>query len=137
MQISTITLGTRDQARAVDFYTQLLQRDCEADRSGVAYFKLQGSWLALYPRADLAAYCGVDTLAADTSDAQFRAVTISVNLASTAQVDAIVARAQRAGARVVQAAGSASWGGYVACIADPDEHLWEFVFNPTRVSDHR
>ncbi|MFT5174746.1 MAG: catechol 2,3-dioxygenase-like lactoylglutathione lyase family enzyme, partial [Gammaproteobacteria bacterium] len=136
-QISTITLGTRNQARAVDFYTKLLQRDADTDRSGVAYFKLQGSWLALYPRADLAAYCGVDTHAKDTSDAQFRAVTVSVNVASTAQVDATVARAKRAGARVVQAAGTASWGGYVAWIADPDEHLWEFVFNPKRVSDHR
>jgi catechol 2,3-dioxygenase-like lactoylglutathione lyase family enzyme len=133
MQISTITLGTSDQTRSVDFYTRLLQCEADNDRAGVAYFKLQGSWLALCPRAQLAQYCGVDTCATETEGVQFRAVTVSVNIASAAQVDAIVARASGAGARVVQAPGAASWGGYIAWIADLDDHRWEFVFNPKRM----
>lgn len=135
MQISAITLGTRDQQRAIEFYTQLLLCSPEIDRSEVAYFKLQGSWLALYPRDDLARYCGVGDADATSSDDGFRAVTMSVNVASSEAVDESVARATQAGARLVQAPGEVSWGGYVAWIADPDEHLWEFVFNPKRSSD--
>ena len=132
MQISAITIGTVDQQQSVAFYTQLLGCEPECDRSGVAYFKLQGSWLALYPRAELADYCGVENGPTTASEGGFRAVTMSINVASRGQVDAAVARATRAGARVVQAANEASWGGYVAWIADPEEHLWEFVFNPKR-----
>ena len=132
MRISAITLGTSDQQRAVEFYTQLLACAPENDRSGVAYFKLQGSWLALYPRDELARYCGVGERDPRPGNEGFRAVTLSVNVASTALVDATVLRASQAGARIVQAPGEASWGGYIAWIADPDEHLWEFVFNPQR-----
>ena len=132
MKINAITLGTSDQERAVEFYTQLLACAPEKDRSGVAYFKLQGSWLALYPRDELVRYCGVDDPSPKHGNEGFRAVTLSVNVASSALVDESVLRASQAGARIVQAPREASWGGYIAWIADPDEHLWEFVFNPKR-----
>jgi hypothetical protein len=135
MQISAITLGTSNQQRAIEFYTQLLGCAPDSDRSGVAYFKLQGSWLALYPRDQLARYCGVNDPGPSPDGEGFRAVTMSVNVASSAQVDEIVSRAIGAGARIVQAPGAVSWGGYVAWIADPEEHLWEFVFNPRRPAE--
>jgi uncharacterized glyoxalase superfamily protein PhnB len=135
MRIGTITLGTGDQQRAIEFYTRLLGCAADYDSSGVARFKLQGSWLALYPRDELARYCGVKD--ADSGAAGFRAVTMSVNVASSAQVDEIVERATLAGARIVQAPCEVSWGGYVAWIADPEEHLWEFVFNPRRAATNQ
>jgi hypothetical protein len=125
MRISVITLATSDQQRASDFYRAMLEREPQQDRSGVTYFKLDGCWLALYPRADLARYCGVAP-----AGHGFEGITVSVNLASADAVHATAARAQRAGATLVRAPGPVDWGGHIAWIADPDGHLWELVYNP-------
>lgn len=124
MRISVITLATSDQQRASDFYRALLECEPTRDRSGVTYFKLDGCWLALYPRAELARYCGVAP-----TGANFEGITVSVNLASTQEVTAAVERARSAGATVVREPGPVDWGGYIAWIADPDQHLWELVYN--------
>lgn len=125
MRISVVTLATSDMARARAFYESLLGRTAVKDRSGVVYFRLEGAWLALYPRADLARYCGVDA-----AGGGFEGVTLSVNLASAGDVDATAARARAAGATLVRPPGPVDWGGHVAWIADSDGHLWELVFNP-------
>jgi len=125
MRISVVTLATADQDRATRFYEALLETQGRSDRSGVTYFPLEGAWLALYPRRDLARYCGVE------ADGQgFEGVTVSVNLDSAAAVDATTARARAAGATVVRSPGAAHWGGHIAWIADADGHLWELVYNP-------
>jgi hypothetical protein len=125
MRISVITLATADQQRASDFYRGLLGCEPQRDRSGVTWFKLDGCWLALYPRADLARYCGVAQ-----AGGGFEGITVSVNLASAQEVCDVVERARRAGATLVRAPGPAQWGGCIAWIADLDGHLWELVFNP-------
>ncbi len=33
-------------------------------------------------------------------------------------------------ARVTRAPGETFYGGYAACFADPDGHLWEIAYNP-------
>ncbi|KPL52385.1 hypothetical protein ABB55_09205 [Prosthecomicrobium hirschii] len=60
----------------------------------------------------------------------FSAVTIACNVASPAEVEAVMARAAGAGARVTRPPGKAFWGGYTAYFADPDGHLWEVAHNP-------
>ena len=57
-------------------------------------------------------------------------MTLSCNVASRDEVDALTARAEAAGATVVKAPETVSWGGYCAWIADPDGYLWEIVWNP-------
>jgi uncharacterized protein len=52
------------------------------------------------------------------------------NVRTAAEVDAVMATAQRAGATIVKPAQSTFWGGYAGHFADPDGHLWEIVFNP-------
>ncbi len=125
MRISVVTVATADQDRACSFYEALLQTGATREGSGVIYFKLDGSWLALYPRSDLAEYCGVDG-----SGQGFGGVTLSINLESVAAVDAACSRARDAGATVVREPGPVSWGGHIAWVADPDGHLWELVYNP-------
>jgi uncharacterized glyoxalase superfamily protein PhnB len=51
-------------------------------------------------------------------------------VASAAEVDAVMATAKGAGARIVKPAHSTSWGGYAGYFQDPDGHLWEVAFNP-------
>jgi uncharacterized glyoxalase superfamily protein PhnB len=57
-------------------------------------------------------------------------MTIGHNVSSKAEVDAVMAQAQRAGATIVKAAHETFWGGYAGYFQDPDGHLWEIAWNP-------
>ena len=50
IRIGVVTLGVADVARARAFYEELLAVAPVRDGSGVEYFRLDGAWLALYPR---------------------------------------------------------------------------------------
>jgi uncharacterized protein len=92
----------------------------------VAFFDLQpGLRLALWPRASIAHDTGLQASPRSATD-----VTLGHNVASREEVDAVMARAERAGARIVKAAQQTFWGGYAGYFQDPDEHLWEVVWNP-------
>ena len=41
-----------------------------------------------------------------------------------------MAQASAAGARIVKPAQETFWGGYAGYFQDPDQHLWEVVWNP-------
>ena len=125
VRISVVTLGVADLEGAVRFYRDALGLSERRDKGDVVYFALDGAWLALHPRDALARYAG-----AEPGGEGFDGVTLSCNVESRSAVDAAMARATAAGARVVNAAARQSWGGYAGWFADPDGHLWEIVFNP-------
>lgn len=52
------------------------------------------------------------------------------NVKDLAEVDAVMAQAMRAGARIVKPAQQTFWGGYAGYFQDPDGHLWEIAWNP-------
>jgi hypothetical protein len=87
--------------------------------------------LALYPRDAL----GKDALISDTNTATagsaFAGFTLSFNAPSRADVDAVLAEAKAAGAKILKPAQQASWGGYSGYFADPDNFAWEVAFNPS------
>ena len=56
--------------------------------------------------------------------------TLGHNVASKAEVDAVMQQAQAAGAIIVKPAQATFWGGYSGYFQDPDRHLWEVVWNP-------
>ena len=125
-RISVVTLGVADVERAERFYMDGLGLRHAGPPKGIIYFKLEGARLALFPRDDLARYAGVEP----TTPGGFSGTTLSCNVSSRAEVDALTARAEAAGATVVRAPETVSWGGYCSWIADPDGHLWEIVWNP-------
>ena len=126
-RVSVVTLGVADVQRATDFYRALGWPLSPASVPGVvSFFRTAGGVLALYGHRDLAADAAV---AADEPPA-FRGVTLAVNLDSRAAVDAALAAAVAAGARLVNAARPTEWGGYLGYFADPDGHVWEVVHNP-------
>jgi uncharacterized protein len=45
-------------------------------------------------------------------------------------VEAMMARAEAAGARILKPAAKTFWDGYDGYFADPDGHVWELAFNP-------
>ena len=124
-RISMITLGVRDMARAAAFYERGLGLPRMASPPEVAFFTLNGTWLALFGRDALAQDAGVPA-----EGGGFAGVALAHNVASEAEVDAVVAQAVAAGARLVKAPRKVSWGGYSGYFADPDGHLWEVAHNP-------
>jgi catechol 2,3-dioxygenase-like lactoylglutathione lyase family enzyme len=126
-KISLITLGVADFARSLAFYRDGLGFPTHNHKPGddMVFFRMEGSWLALYPRDKLAADAGMP--AAGTG---FSGFTLAHNVASKAEADAIFALAIAAGARPVKQPQDAFWGGYSGYFADPDGHLWEVAWNP-------
>jgi len=57
-------------------------------------------------------------------------ITLAHNLATTAEVDQVLADARAAGAREVSDAVEREWGGYTGYFADPDGFRWEVAHNP-------
>jgi uncharacterized glyoxalase superfamily protein PhnB len=100
----------------------LQDRDEDSD---VAFFPLDGTWLALYPR---------DLLAEDATVKEdgsgFSGITIAHNVSTKAAVDTVLAEAESAGGRIVKPGQEAFWGGYSGYFADPDDHLWEVAYPP-------
>lgn len=126
-RISLITLGVRDLKRSVAFYRDGLGWPLSESTSGdsVAFFRTGGTILALFGWNDLAADA---TVPADGSG--FRGVTFAYNAPSREAVDAALAKAEAAGAKIVKPAQEVFWGGYNGYFADPDGHLWEVAWNP-------
>ena len=88
-------------------------------------FQLEGSWLSLFPRGELAK----DATVADDGQG-FSGVTLAHNVGSKEEVDAVFSHAVSVGATAVKAPRDVFWGGYSGYFADPDGHLWEVAWNP-------
>lgn len=130
--ISVITLGVDDLERALAFYRDGLGLETEGivgrqyENGAVAFFDLQsGLKLALWPRESLARDSGLPLGARSSTD-----VLLSHNVATREEVDAMMSQAEAAGATIIKTARIVFWGGYAGYFLDPDQHLWEVVWNP-------
>lgn len=131
-RITLITLGVDDLDRAVRFYRDGLGLatpgivGTEFEYGAVAFFDLQaGLKLALWPRKSIARDSGLALGRPNPTD-----LTIGHNVSSKAEVDTVMAQAQRAGAVIVKPAHDTFWGGYAGYFQDPDAHVWEIAWNP-------
>jgi uncharacterized glyoxalase superfamily protein PhnB len=125
LHISVITLGVSDMERSMCFYRDGLGLPMRDEKPPVAYFQLHGTWLALFPRDNLARYAHVSP-----EGNGFTGVTLSCNVTSRQEVDQTIEQAETAGATVVMPPAEVGWGGYAGWFADPDGYLWEIVWNP-------
>ena len=123
-RISMITLGVNDLPTSITFYEKLGFPRMDSPPS-VAFFTLNGTWLGLYGREALAEDANVSA-----GGSGFSGFTLSHNLKSEAEVDAVMTEAKAAGAEIVKPAQKADWGGYHGYFKDPDGHLWEIAHNP-------
>lgn len=131
-RITLITLCVDDLERAVAFYRDGLGLETEGiigtefEYGAVAFFDLAGGLkLGLWPRRSLAKDAGIDVDPSSSTD-----FSIGHNVSSKAEVDAVMAQAEKAGATILKAAQEAFWGGYSGYFRDPDRHIWEVVWNP-------
>ena len=120
-----ITLGVSDLDRAIRFYETGLGLPRKAMDADVAFFPLDGTWLALYSRAALA-----EDATVPAAGSGFEGFALAHNVSSREEVDRVLEQAVGAGARLVKPAQDAFWGGYTGYFSDPDGHLWEVAWNP-------
>ncbi len=126
-KISLITLGVSDLKRSLVFYRDGLGFPTHdyKEEQGIVFFKLEGTWLSLYPKEKLA-----EDLGMSTEGSGFSGVTMAHNVKTKEEVDAVVELAVGAGAQLIKQPQEVFWGGYSGYFADPDGHLWEVAYNP-------
>jgi uncharacterized protein len=90
----------------------------------VVFFQTGAIIVALWSRAELAEDSGVE------DSGGWGGVTLAHNVRSPAEVDAVIAEARAAGARIPRAGAETFWGGYSGVFVDPDGHPWEVAHNP-------
>ena len=124
-RLSLVTLGVFDLARSAKFYEEVLKFPRLSSPPTIAFFQLGPTWLALYPRQDLAADAGVSA-----TGHGFPGFTLSHNVRSEGEVETLLQEIAASGAKIVKPAQRADWGGYSGYFSDPDGFLWEVAFNP-------
>jgi catechol 2,3-dioxygenase-like lactoylglutathione lyase family enzyme len=131
-RVTVITIGVDDLERALRFYRDGLGLQTEGIigkefvHGAVAFFDLQaGLKLAIWPRNSIAHDSGLPL--SSPSPTEF---TLGHNVASPAEVDAVMEQAKKAGAQIVKPAHETFWGGYAGYFQDLDQHVWEVVWNP-------
>jgi hypothetical protein len=137
-RIHVITLAVDDLDRALAFYRDGLglespgvigtefEGDDTTPAGAAAMFQLRGGLiLSLYPRTELAKDANVPF--APSKSGEF---SIGHLVPHRSDVDALLARAQAAGATLTGPAHDRPWGIYSGYFRDTDGHLWEIVWNP-------
>lgn len=124
--VSLITLGVADVAKSTEFYERLgFVRSKNASQGAINFFQAGPVVLALFGREALKEDGHASKLWTGNGG-----MTLAQNFASEAEVDAMMARAEAAGAKILKPAAKTFWGGYDGYFADDDGHVWEVAFNP-------
>ena len=131
-RITLVTLGVDDLERSLVFYRDGLGLKTpgivgkEFEHGAVVFIDLQpGLKLALWPHASLAHDTGLPMPSRGVPG-----FSLAHNVASQQEVDAVMAEAAKAGAKITKPAGATFYGGYAGYFQDPDGHLWEVAWNP-------
>src|SRR6266516_5035082 len=124
-RISLLTIGVDDLEKSLRFYRDGLGLPTqgivgtEFEIGAVAFFDLQSNLkLAIWPRKSLSKATGLPLNKPRATE-----FSIGHNVASKAEVDAVMQRARNAGAVIVKPAHDTFWGGYAGYFQDPDGHL--------------
>jgi uncharacterized protein len=137
-RLDVITLAVADLERALAFYRSLgweskgiVGAQWTDERTGangaIAIFELAGGLLlSLYPRDDLAKDAAVPSGAARSGE-----FSLAQLVGSRDGVDELLQKAAGAGATVTQP-HERPWGIYSGYFRDPDGHLWEIIWQPSR-----
>jgi len=123
-RLSLVTIGVSDLERSRRFYEALGWKTGAAPSDDVVFFQAGGLIVALWDRAALAE----DSTVEDSGG--WGGITLAHNVRSPAEVDAVLAEAEAAGARIGRPGAETFWGGYSALFIDPEGHPWEVAHNP-------
>lgn len=128
-RVSFLTLAVADLARSREFYVD-----------GLGWEPIYaGDDVLMFPVADrlILSLWSVDGFTAEIGEAPASGIaplTLSHNLGTPAEVDAVLAEAAALGATVSPGRGR-EWGGYSGYFSDPDGFRWEVAVNPGETGD--
>jgi uncharacterized protein len=135
-RIKVITLGVDNLQKSLVFYRDGMGLPTEGiigtefEDGAVVFFNMNDDLiLALFPRESLAKDAKLS--ASPPSPTEF---SIGHIVNSKDEVDAIMAEAEKAGAKITDPAHDRFWGGYAGYFHDFDGHLWEIAWNPEWVA---
>ena len=126
-RISFVTLAVRDLDASRRFYVDGLGWTPALDVPGEVLMLPVGAHVVLSLWSDSAFEAEVGAIARGDGIAP---ITLAHNVATRAEVDAVLATARAAGADPVHDAEEREWGGYTGYFADPDGYRWEIAWNP-------
>ncbi len=121
-RVTLITLGVSGVGRARAFYEALGWKG-EPPDDDVVFFQAGGMIVSLWGRDKLA-----DSAVSDGGG--WGGVTLAHNVASPAEVDAVLAEVQAAGATIGRAGAAAFVGRLLGRVHRPDGHPWQVARNP-------
>jgi uncharacterized protein len=114
-RISLVTLGVTDLGRARAFYEALGWSGAQQPDDEVCFFQAGGMVFGLWTALGGHGAPGVE---------------LAHNVRSPAEVESVLAEAERAGGTIVRSAAKAEWGGTTGAFADPEGYVWEVAHNP-------
>ena len=126
--ISYITLAVTDLKNMRQFYSALgFTPYTESDNEAHPYtmYKSGELILALYPKYLLAKQAGCSINESNSNGA----MSLSLNVDSKEAVDNVLAIAKQLNADVTREGFEPDWGGYCGYFKDPENNLWEIVWN--------
>jgi len=129
-RLNFVTLVVADLARTRHFYLDGLGWTAALDVGGEVVMIHVGNKLVLSLWAESAARAEIGAVTRGGT----LPFTLAHNVASPAEVDAVLKTAGSAGA-TVHAAQQRDWGGYSGYFTDPDGFRWEVAFNPHPIGD--
>jgi catechol 2,3-dioxygenase-like lactoylglutathione lyase family enzyme len=124
-RLNFVTLVVADLDRARRFYLNGLGWTAALDVGGEVVMVHVGEKLVLSLWAESAARAEIGEVVRGGT----LPFTLAHNVASPAEVDAVLETARAAGATVYDAE-KRDWGGYSGYFTDPDGFRWEIAFNP-------
>ncbi len=126
-RISFVTLAVADLDASQRFYVDGLGWVAALDVPGEVLMIQVGDRvvLSLWARAEFEAEVGPIMQGSGVVP-----MALAHNVATTAEVDEVLATARAAGADPVHDAVEREWGGYSGYFGDPDGFRWEVAYNP-------
>lgn len=124
LAISCVTIPVDDLKKSLVFYRDGLGLTPEEADDDHAAFDVDGVYLTLLDRSGFAAY--VEQVGNRPAPRGNASMIISYFAESKADVDALMARAQKAGAAISPAHDDEE--GYTGYFTDPDGHTWEVLY---------
>jgi catechol 2,3-dioxygenase-like lactoylglutathione lyase family enzyme len=123
-QISVISIGVSDVARARRFYAEGFGWKPVFENGDIIFFQMNGFVFGVWNRSSM------------EEDANRRglltpgAFSLAHNVLAKENVEPVMKKLEAAGGRVIRPADAPPHGGFRGYVADPDDHAWEIAWNP-------
>jgi predicted enzyme related to lactoylglutathione lyase len=130
-QIAIITLGINDLERSKRFYKEGFGWKTIFEDNETAMYQMNGFVLGTWHQGALEKDITRSNLPRGA------ALTLAHNVDSANKVQVVLNTLSTEGGKILRMADSPPHGGVRGYIADPDDHIWEIIWNPVWKADEK